>query len=1028
MEHDIINSDNILDNLGKIAFTVDKSYLNYLEKDYFCIPFSQINTYEDNSHNTTDLISYESNIRGIQIKKWIYNKKESIGDCLKNVLSTFSDGDHTLAFVVSRTTCNTEMYFVIKNEGPGRNEDSRSNCNLLVDSLKGNFQGSVIESKTVKDLKDIFSFQNYKSVSALINSPSEYSKDYISQGLDKLLDGIVPQKEDENYTVLFLAESLSSESIREILSGYEDLATALAPLQTYQFNKTESKTETTAETDSITTSETITNTITKTHSVNFGHHKSKFSSENAGINMGPVNVGAASGKSSGNSIGYGYSWSKSKSISYGESHSESKTNSLSLGDSEGTTYTYKSYLIENLIEKLEFIMKQVKESQANGLWRFATYVFSSDSKITKNVANLLRGITQGKESHFEPSVIQEWSVGNESFNEVVSYLKFFSHPRFYSDDNSMIVTPTSFVATDKLSNVMFFPKKSLQGLPVIEGVSFGREPHGYEVLEEDLPLGCSYHMYEEYKQKAIRLSIKDMASHTFITGSTGSGKSFTIYKLLSELICCYAKNKKGKDTTDKIHFLVIEPAKGEYKNEFGRYADMVYGTNPELTTMLRLNPFSFNKKTHILEHLDRLIEIFNACWPMYAAMPAVLKEAIEKSYEDCGWDLVLSNNKYSEELFPSFTDVVRNIRSIIDSSDYDEENKGAYKGSLVTRLSSLTDGLNGQIFTDDEISPEYLFEKNIIVDLSRVSSTETKALIMGIILLKLQEHRMNQPASGLKHVTVLEEAHNLLRRTSTEQSQDSGNLMGKSVEMLTNSIAEMRAFGEGFIIADQAPGLLDMAVIRNTNTKIILRLPDQSDRELVGRAANLNDDQISELARLKRGVAAVYQNGWIEPVLCSIDEFEIKEEGIYPREKNKNSKRDFTNEEKIELIHLLFNEKKTISDRLLKDLKNTSLTSRSKAIVFSIIKNDNSYEPKDTITGIVLAELYSTIYKKMVEDMKRTTNFNELLFAYSPMLEKDLQDDELRRKVFLVLIVNLFINELHKPQLLEDFRNKFGVR
>ena len=43
------------------------------------------------------------------------------------------------------------------------------------------------------------------------------------------------------------------------------------------------------------------------------------------------------------------------------------------------------------------------------------------------------------------------------------------------------------------------------------------------------------------------------------------------------------------------------------------------------------------------------------------------------------------------------------------------------------------------------------------------------------------------------------------------------------------------------------------------------------DRELVGRAANLNDDQIEELARLKTFVAAVYQNNWLEPVLCNID-------------------------------------------------------------------------------------------------------------------------------------------------------------
>ena len=92
----------------------------------------------------------------------------------------------------------------------------------------------------------------------------------------------------------------------------------------------------------------------------------------------------------------------------------------------------------------------------------------------------------------------------------------------------------------------------------------------------------------------------------------------------------------------------------------------------------------------------------------------------------------------------------------------------------------------------------------------------------------------------LKHITVLEEAHNLLKRTSTEQMAESANLLGKSVEMLANAIAEMRTYGEGFIIADQAPGLMDLSVIRNTNTKIIMRLPDFSDRELVGKSANLN--------------------------------------------------------------------------------------------------------------------------------------------------------------------------------------------
>jgi hypothetical protein len=126
----------------------------------------------------------------------------------------------------------------------------------------------------------------------------------------------------------------------------------------------------------------------------------------------------------------------------------------------------------------------------------------------------------------------------------------------------------------------------------------------------------------------------------------------------------------------------------------------------------------------------------------------------------------------------------------------------------------------------------------------------------------------------LRHITVLEEAHNILRRTSIEQSQESSNLQGKSVEMLANAIAEMRFYGEGFIIADQSPGLLDMSVIRNTNTKIIMRLPDESDRMLAGKAAGLSDMQIGEISRFETGVAAVSQSGWLEPVLSRIDLFD----------------------------------------------------------------------------------------------------------------------------------------------------------
>ena len=77
----------------------------------------------------------------------------------------------------------------------------------------------------------------------------------------------------------------------------------------------------------------------------------------------------------------------------------------------------------------------------------------------------------------------------------------------------------------------------------------------------------------------------------------------------------------------------------------------------------------------MLEHIDRIIEIFNVCWPMYAAMPAVLKESVEQAYISAGWDLDLSENTKITGLFPTFDDVLRELNTTINSSDYSADTK-----------------------------------------------------------------------------------------------------------------------------------------------------------------------------------------------------------------------------------------------------------------------------------------------------------------------------------------------------------------
>ncbi|WP_455505287.1 ATP-binding protein, partial [Clostridium sp.] len=406
---------------------------------------------------------------------------------------------------------------------------------------------------------------------------------------------------------------------------------------------------------------------------------------------------------------------------------------------------------------------------------------------------------------------------------------------------------------------------------------------------------------------------------------------------------------------------------------------------------LKINPFKFSKTIHVLEHIDRLIEIFNVCWPMYAAMPAVLKEAVEKSYEDAGWDLDRSINRYNESLYPTFNDVLINLSSVINNSAFSDELKGNYIGSLVTRVKSLTNGINGRIFSGDELDNEILFNSNTIIDLSRVGAMETKAMIMGIIIMRLQEFRMNEGGMNkeLKHVTVLEEAHNIFKRTSTEQSSEGSNLTGKSVEMIANSIAEMRTYGEGFIIADQSPGMIDMSVIRNTNTKIILRLPEYEDRRLVGKAAGLSDEQIEEISKLETGVATVYQNNWIEAVLCKIDKFDTEEIEFIEKEEFKDD--DLILKNKLSKILLANHVSERVDYKIDDIIKEVIASKYNSQLKINIIKALNSLEKNELkdVSRIILS-LYGN--NEAFRKAQNSKNFEEWNKNVLENIDKDIFD------------------------------------
>ena len=799
---------------------------------------------------------------------------------------------------------------------------------------------------------------------------------------------VVSANGGSSYSTSFGNSSSATKGLSNTLSN--STAEAMSSSETWGrgFSSTSGSSET------LTTGETIARTLGRTAIRTLGSTLTQ-------------SVGQA--VTSGLAIAEGVFKSTSLGINFGANFARSSTVTASVGKNDGITQTHVNYNVKHALELLDKQMKRYEKSTAMGMWDFAAYVISENQNVASNVAHSYLGLTQGEESYMSSDAINVWRGDvseREASDFIYEYLRQLRHPvfglnpdyltlaekhkdektgkdiqekeEFYSGDlQSMYCFPTIVTATTPLSGKelaysLNFPQKSLAGLPVIQCARFGRNiclSDGEDIPEDSITIGNIFHM-DNTENTSVSISLNSLASHTFITGSTGSGKSNTVYQILEKA------SKTG------VNYLVIEPTKGEYKNVFGSNSDVeVYGTNPALSKLLRLNPFSFPKDIHVLEHIDRLTEIFNVCWPMYAAMPAVLKRAIEKSYEDCGWDLSGSTNEYGSDLYPSFADVTRNIREIIDTSDYDVENKGAYKGSLITRLSSLSNGLNAMIFTNNEIASEELFDSKVIVDLSRVGSSETKSLLMGMLVLKLQEHRMTQGLmnANLNHLTVLEEAHNLLKRTSTEQPVEGGNLVGKSVEMISNAIAEMRTYGEGFIIADQAPGLLDMAAIRNTNTKIILRLPDLSDRELVGKAANLNDAQITELARLPRGIAAIYQNEWIEAVLCKVDKHE-SEGNRYDYTPNPVSELQNDGSERVRIAELLSNGTQLSKEQLLNDIrpkfKNLKIDASTEVAIMKFLENPPK-EPRMSKLGEVMSALFPEVKEEVSKAYSDATDMKE---------------------------------------------------
>jgi len=387
----------------------------------------------------------------------------------------------------------------------------------------------------------------------------------------------------------------------------------------------------------------------------------------------------------------------------------------------------------------------------------------------------------------------------------------------------------------------------------------------------------------------------DFAKHGLVVGVTGSGKTNTLFYLLDRLW------SRGQGAP----FLVIEPAKAEYRDlrTVPGFDNLrIFTLGDERLAPFRLNPFEFevgdaDNRIHVQTHIDYLKSVFNAAFILYAPMPYVLETCLHEIYQDKGWDLTSSQNRRLPPqergneacwpVFPTLADLYRKIDQVVDRLGYEERIQMDVKAGLKARIGSLRLGGKGLMLdVRHSVSMKELLSHPTVLELERIGNDDEKAFVIGLLLTRLYEFRGVQARGGsitgdLQHVTVVEEAHRLLKNVRTDVGAEEANVKGQAVEVFANMLSEIRAYGQGVLIAEQIPSKLAPDAIKNTNLKVLHRIVAQDDRDTMAGAMNLDDGQKRYVTTLRTGQAVVYAEGADRPYLIEV--FPFKKQSVKGR-------------------------------------------------------------------------------------------------------------------------------------------------
>ena len=593
------------------------------------------------------------------------------------------------------------------------------------------------------------------------------------------------------------------------------------------------------------------------------------------------------------SSGTSRSESETKSKSYSKTVNRSKTTGDSVAVTKGAqSFSAKDPQAKWLAEEMTLFARKL-----NNPFYVTVYCFSEDIAAARTVANSLtsavneelpfdaaQGETTPRRSSAEFIKLEK----EQKFAALQACQKLaFDPDKIQNSKNLLAGEPRNlnYIADARAAATVFrFPVNTRGGIPGIKvkqqapafhpGAIYSTVPKDFISIGSLGSLGT------------FSIAARDFKKHALITGFTGSGKTVTVLNLLHQFwIDC------------NVPFLVIESAKQEYRGllRVEGFDDTdnlrVYTLGNEVCAPFRLNPFELLPGVRVEAHISKLQTCFEGALPPIGPLASLIYEALLNVYGEKGWQLTDQYPRDGEKVwrsFPTMSDFARHIEELIALRGYQGDVRDNLTAAISGRIKPLTLGSKGKMFDTQRSNPApgELFKIPTILELNDLNQDD-KALVVMFLLTLLREYREIEPSrSGeLKHVTVVEEAHNVLENVQSAGSVEGGSAdtRFKAVQAFCNMLAEIRALGEGLIIADQSPEKLAPDAMRNTNVQIAHQLRDSTDREAIAKAMIMDEEQRDFLGKLETGNAAVFATGLQKATF-------IRAPKYYPTEEDKKFK------------------------------------------------------------------------------------------------------------------------------------------